>query len=66
MKEAFSLFFQIMFTLSLACLIVGLIRPVLVLWFMDRFNRLKVIKVYGLLALGWLFLIWVLEFFRSI
>jgi hypothetical protein len=32
-----------------------------VLWFMDRFNRLKVIKVYGLLVLGWLVLIWVIK-----
>jgi hypothetical protein len=61
MKEALSFFFQIMLTLSLACLIIGLIRPVLVLWFMDRFNRLKVIKVYGLLALGWLVLILILK-----
>lgn len=29
-------------------LIFGLIRPVYVLWFLDRFNRLKVIKVYGI------------------
>jgi predicted membrane channel-forming protein YqfA (hemolysin III family) len=32
-------------------LILGLIRPVLVLWFMDRFNRLKVIQVYGIAML---------------
>ncbi|MCE2778962.1 MAG: hypothetical protein LW824_15345 [Algoriphagus sp.] len=32
-------------------LILGLIRPVLVLWFMDRFNRLKVIQVYGIATL---------------
>jgi hypothetical protein len=32
-------------------LILGLIRPVLVLWFLDRFNRLKVIQVYGLASL---------------
>ena len=32
-------------------LILGLIRPVLVLWFLDRFNRLKVIQVYGLATL---------------
>ena len=32
-------------------LIIGLIRPVLVLWFLDRFNRLKVIQVYGLATL---------------
>jgi len=32
-------------------LLLGLIRPVLVLWFMDRFNRLKVIQVYGIATL---------------
>lgn len=28
-------------------LLLGLIRPVYVLWFLDRFNRLKVFRVYG-------------------
>lgn len=32
---------------SLVSLLLGLIRPVLVLWFLDRFNRLKVIQIYG-------------------
>ena len=32
-------------------LLLGLIRPVLVLWFLDRFNRLKVIQVYGIATL---------------
>jgi hypothetical protein len=32
-------------------LILGLIRPVLVLWYLDRFNRLKVIQVYGIATL---------------
>jgi len=31
-------------------LVLGLIRPVLVLWFLDQFNRLKVIQVYGMAA----------------
>jgi hypothetical protein len=35
-------------------LILGLIRPVLVLWFLDRFHRLKVIQVYGLATLFFL------------
>lgn len=37
-------------------LILGLIRPVLVLWFLDRFNRLKVIQVYGIVTLIFLVL----------
>jgi hypothetical protein len=32
-------------------LLLGLIRPVLALWFLDRFNRLKVIQVYGIATL---------------
>ena len=32
-------------------LLLGLIRPVLVLWFLDRFNRLKVIQMYGIATL---------------
>lgn len=31
--------------------ILGLIRPVIVLWFMHRFNRLSVIKYYGVPAI---------------
>ena len=42
-------------------LIIGLIRPVLVLWFLDRFNRLKVIQVYGLATLLFLGLSLVLQ-----
>lgn len=57
MLQAFILFCQILLWISLISLIAGLIKPVLVLWFLDRFNRLKVIKVYGGMALFWLFLI---------
>jgi hypothetical protein len=42
-------------------LILGLIRPVLVLWFLDRFNRLKVIQVYGLATLIFLALSFVMQ-----
>ncbi|MFC0263879.1 hypothetical protein ACFFIP_14390 [Fontibacter flavus] len=56
MLAAFLLFCQIMLWLSLISLIAGLFKPVLVLWFLDRFNRLKVIKVYGGMALFWLLL----------
>ena len=51
MIEAFILFIRILFFLSLLSLILGFIRPVYVLWFLDRFNRLKVLKVYGTLSL---------------
>jgi len=33
--------------LSSFLLLLGLFRPVLVLWFLDRSNRLKVIQFYG-------------------
>jgi hypothetical protein len=42
-------------------LILGLIRPVLVLWYLDRFNRLKVLQVYGLAMLFFLGLSLVLQ-----
>jgi hypothetical protein len=42
-------------------LILGLIRPVLVLWFLDRFNRLKVIQVYGSATLIFLGLSFVIQ-----
>ena len=42
-------------------LILGLIRPVLVLWFLDRFNRLKVIQVYGIATLFFLGLSFVFQ-----
>ena len=42
-------------------LLLGLIRPVLVLWFLDRFNRLKVIQVYGIATLILLGLSYVLR-----
>lgn len=43
-------------------LMLGLIRPVLVLWFLDRFNRLKVIQVYGIAMLLFFGLSLVLQF----
>lgn len=36
-----------MMMLSGSLLLLGLLRPVYVLWFLDRFNRLKVLRVYG-------------------
>jgi len=42
-------------------LILGLIRPVLVLWYLDRFNRLRVIQVYGIATLILLGLSYVLR-----
>ncbi len=46
---------------SAMLLLLGLIRPVLVLWFLDRFNRLKVIQVYGIATLVLLGLSYVLR-----
>lgn len=42
---------RIFFILSVTSLLLGFIRPVYVLWFMDRFNRLRVLKIYGTLSL---------------
>ncbi|TVP53088.1 MAG: hypothetical protein EA341_01690 [Mongoliibacter sp.] len=53
------LFFKIAFCIAIVFLILGLIRPVISLWFLDRFNRQKVIKYYGMSAVI-LFLILIL------
>jgi hypothetical protein len=47
MVEAIISLFKIFFYLSLIALVMGFIRPVYVLWFLDRCNRLKVLKLYG-------------------
>jgi hypothetical protein len=40
-------FFLYMTVFSLLCLLVGLLRPWVMLWWEDTQNRKKVIKVYG-------------------
>ncbi|WP_130274808.1 hypothetical protein [Cecembia calidifontis] len=59
MLQALILFCQIMLWVSIFSLIAGLYKPVLVLWYLDRMNRWKVIKMYGGLGLFWL-VIWAL------
>ncbi|HAH38633.1 MAG TPA: hypothetical protein DEQ87_03965 [Algoriphagus sp.] len=48
MLEAILFLIIMLWALALLGLILGLIRPVIVLWFLDRFNRLKVLKIYGI------------------
>ncbi|MDR7128857.1 uncharacterized membrane protein YidH (DUF202 family) [Algoriphagus sp. 4150] len=48
MTTALQYLIWFLFYFSLISLVIGLIRPVLVLWFMDRMNRLKVLKFYGI------------------
>lgn len=48
MVEALLIFLKIIFWMALISLISGLIKPVYSLWFLDRMNRLKVLKIYGL------------------
>jgi hypothetical protein len=57
MLHALVTLFQGMFLLSAALLLLGLIRPVWVLWFLDRSNRLMVIRIYGGLGLVF-FILW--------
>jgi len=64
MAATLQLFVFILTIVFLLSLLIGLFRPVLVLWFLDRFNRIKVIKIYGtlfisslLLWLGMIFLL---------
>jgi ABC-type polysaccharide transport system permease subunit len=51
MTQAFVLLLWLFLILSLVGLGLGFFRPVYVLWFLDRFNRLKVLKIYGTLSL---------------
>ena len=64
MLEVLQLIVQGLTLGSCVLLILGLIRPVLVLWFLDRFNRLKVIQVYGIATLIFLGLSFVFRMIR--
>lgn len=57
MLHALVALFQGMFLLSAALMLLGLIRPVWVLWFLDRCNRLMVIRIYGSIGLAF-FILW--------
>lgn len=49
--------------ISLLFVAIGLWRPWVMLWWEDISNRRKVIKVYGLLAVGFYTLYWGLKLF---
>tara|TARA_R110002020_G_scaffold471621_1_gene698868 strand:- start:6461 stop:6658 length:198 start_codon:yes stop_codon:yes gene_type:complete len=51
MMKAVQILTWFLFYFSVISLIAGLVRPVYVLWFLDRMNRIKVIKIYGTAAL---------------
>lgn len=58
MIEALRFFCLIIIGLSLLSMLAGLWKPVLVLWFLDRMNRLMVLKIYGFVAaLAWI--VWI-------
>jgi hypothetical protein len=61
MSPALILFLKIGILFSLCSVILGLIRPVFVLWFLDRFNRIKVIRLYGTIFLLLLVLLLLLQ-----
>ena len=50
MAEAIILLIRVFFFFCLLFLLIGFIRPVYVLWFLDQSNRLKVLQLYGTLA----------------
>jgi hypothetical protein len=58
-----ALFFNGATLMALAFLFLGLIKPWWLLWWMDTQNRLKVIKVYGGIALGSYIIARILEHF---
>lgn len=62
MIEALIVLVRIIFFLSLLSLVLGFIRPVYVLWFLDRCNRLKVLQLYGTLSLLFLVLYILLDY----
>lgn len=57
MLHALVALFQGLSLLSAALMLLGLIRPVWVLWFLDRCNRLIVIRIYGGIGLAF-FILW--------
>jgi hypothetical protein len=57
MLHALAALLQGMFILSAFFLLLGLIRPVWVLWFLDRCNRMIAIRIYGGLGLV-CFILW--------
>lgn len=48
MVQSILILLKIAIAFSLLNLILGMIKPVYVLWFLDRFNRLKVLKIFGI------------------
>ena len=56
MEEALIILLRTFFFISVVSLILGFVRPVYVLWFLDRFNRLAVLKIFGTLSLLFLVL----------
>jgi len=50
MIEAIIQLIRVSFYFCLLFLLIGFIRPVFVLWFLDQSNRLKVLQLYGTLA----------------
>ena len=50
MTEAIILLIRMLFFLCLLFLLIGFVRPVYVLWFLDHSNRLEVLQLYGTLA----------------
>ncbi len=59
MLIALALFLKTLCYAALCCIVIGFVRPVYVLWFMDRSNRIKVIQLYGTLA-GTFFVLYLL------
>jgi hypothetical protein len=46
---------------SFACMLMGLIKPWMLLWWEDVQNRRKVIKLYGSTGLLFLIVYWILN-----
>jgi hypothetical protein len=65
MVEALLIFLKIVFFMAFVSLISGLIKPVYSLWFLDRMNRLKVLKIYGLASIILLSILILAEYYLA-
>ncbi|TXE14387.1 hypothetical protein ESV85_02130 [Algoriphagus aquimarinus] len=63
MMSAILILLWFLFYFCLFSLVAGLVRPVVVLWFMDRMNRLKVLKIYGSATLVILIVLKIFEYY---
>lgn len=63
MIESILILLKIAIAISLLNLVIGMIKPVYVLWFLDRSNRLKVLKIFGWTSMVLLLIHFLLKYY---